>query len=78
MQGAFSDITQKDWKRACIKLGLKVDCSRGKGSHFLVKHPETNAKYTIQQDLHKFLNIKIFKKMMQWGFTEADIWNALK
>jgi predicted RNA binding protein YcfA (HicA-like mRNA interferase family) len=77
MQGKFSDINQKDWKRACKKLGLEVDCSRGKGSHFLVRHPRTNAKYTIQKDLHKFINMKIFKKMLEWGFEEKKIWDAL-
>jgi len=78
MQGNFSDIKQNDWIRACKKLGLEVDCSRGKGSHCLIKHPQTNAKYTLQKDLHKFINLKIFKKMMEWGFDEGKIWEALK
>jgi len=76
--GRFSDLKQKDWIKACIKLGLEVDTKRGKGSHCLIKHPHTNRKYTIQSHLHKFLNIKIFKKMLEWGFEEDDIWNALR
>ncbi len=78
MQGGFSDLKQLDWLRACKKLGLEVDCRRGSGSHCLVKHPKTGAKYTIQHNLHKFLNMKIFKKMMEWGFQESVIWDALK
>ena len=64
--------------RACEKLGLCVDSSFGKGSHVRIIHPQTDAKYTIQHGLHKFINIKIFKKMMEWGFEEEQIWEALR
>ena len=62
---------------ACRKLGLIIDCGFGKGSHVRVTHPKTHAKYTIQYKLHKFINMKIFKKMMEWGFDEEQIWEAL-
>jgi len=75
---SFSDITQSQWIKACRKLGLTVEGDSGNGSHVLVKHPSTQAKYTIQHKLHKFINIKIFKKMMEWGFEEEQIWDALK
>jgi len=75
---SFSDITQLQWIKACRKLGLIVDYGFGKGSHVRVEHPQTKAKYTIQYNLHKFINIKIFKKMMEWGFEEEQIWDALK
>lgn len=78
MQGGFSDLKQRDWLRACKKLGLIVDCTRGSGSHCLIKHPKTNAKYTIQYKLYKVINMRIFKKMMDWGFRETEIWEALK
>jgi predicted RNA binding protein YcfA (HicA-like mRNA interferase family) len=74
---SFSDITQAQWLSACIKLGLIVDKKSGKGSHALIKHPNIGHKYTIQKNLHKFINIKIFKKMLEWGFEEEDIWKAL-
>ncbi|MFH0951300.1 MAG: hypothetical protein V1765_02385 [bacterium] len=74
---SFSDITQSQWHKACLKLGLTVETKHGKGSHLLVQHPHTQHKYTIQKDLHKFINIKIFKKLLEWGFKEDDIWNAL-
>ena len=75
---SFSDITQSQWIKACLKLKLTIESNSGKGSHVLVKNPNTQAKYTIQYKLHKFINIKIFKKMMEWGFEENQIWEALK
>lgn len=74
---SFSDLKQSDWIKTCRRLGLNVETNRGKGSHCLIKHPKTGHKYTIQRHLHKFINIKIFKKMLDWGFEEDDIWNAL-
>ena len=74
---SFSDITQSQWIKACKKLGLLVEIGFGKGSHVRVSHQNTGSKYTIQHNLHKFINMKIFKKMMEWGFEEEDIWNAL-
>ncbi|MFH1890163.1 MAG: hypothetical protein ABIJ91_01165 [Candidatus Kuenenbacteria bacterium] len=74
---SFSDITQLQWIKSCRKLGMVVETKHGKGSHVLVKHPKTGHKYTIQSNLHKFVNIKIFKKMLEWGFEEEKIWNAL-
>lgn len=75
---SFSDITQSQWIKACTKLGLEVETDKGNGSHILVRHPKTNSKYTIQYNLHKFLNIKIFKKMLEWGFEEEQVWKSLK
>ena len=75
---SFSDITQSQWIKACEKLGLIIESKHGKGSHVLVKHPKTEHKYTIQNNLHKFINMKIFKKMVEWGFEEETIWDALK
>ena len=75
---SFSDITQTQWIKACLKLGLHVEMDHGKGSHVLVVHPHTQSKYTIQYHLHKYINIKVFKKMREWGFDEEQIWEALK
>lgn len=75
---SFSDITQARWIRAGRKLGLIVETDFGKGSHVRITHPATQNKYTIQYNLHKFINIKIFKKMLEWGFTEEQVWESLK
>jgi len=64
--------------KACRKLGLIVETEFGKGSHVRILNPKTQSKYTIQHSLHKFINIKIFKKMLEWGFEENDIWENLK
>ncbi|OGE81624.1 MAG: hypothetical protein A2826_01800 [Candidatus Doudnabacteria bacterium RIFCSPHIGHO2_01_FULL_43_23] len=74
---SFSSIKQNDWIKACKKLGLEVSTSSGKGSHCLVKHPRDGRKYTIQKELHKILNQKVFKKLESWGFSESQIWQAL-
>ncbi len=75
---SLADITQKDWVRACRKLGLVIDTKRGKGSHVLVKHPTDGRKYTIQSDLHKFINMKIFHKLIEWGYAEDQISEVLR
>lgn len=75
---SLSDITQKDWIRACCKLGLQVETKYGKGSHVLVKHPLNGMKYTIQHDLHRIINVKIFSKLKQWGFSEEQIDEVLR
>jgi predicted RNA binding protein YcfA (HicA-like mRNA interferase family) len=75
---SFSDLTQGDWIHACRRLGLTVDTRGGKGSHVLIEHPATHKKYTIQRHLHKYINIKIFKHLQEWGYTEDQLWEALR
>jgi predicted RNA binding protein YcfA (HicA-like mRNA interferase family) len=74
---SLSDIKQKDWLKACNKLGLEVNKKAGKGSHALVKSPVSGAKYTIQNHLYPIANIQIYKKLLEWGFSEEEIDNAL-
>lgn len=74
---SLSDIKQKDWIRACKKLGLEVNKRAGKGSHCLVKSPTSGAKYTIQHKLYPIANIQIYKKMLEWGYSEEEIDKAL-
>ncbi|MEK7665580.1 MAG: hypothetical protein AAB337_01725 [Patescibacteria group bacterium] len=75
---SLADVTQKDWIRACLKLGLRVETKYGKGSHVLVCHPMEGMKYTLQRDLHRLINIKIFNQLKKWGFNEEEILNALR
>lgn len=77
MQG-LSDVKQRDWIRACRKLGLDVDCSKGKGSHCLILRPGTPDRYTLQKNLYKIVNEKIFRQMVRWGFAENQIETALR
>ena len=75
---SLSDVKQSDWIRASRKLGLLVETDRGKGGHILVKHPGNGSKYTVQSDLHKIINLKILKQLKQWGFTEEQVFDALR
>jgi predicted RNA binding protein YcfA (HicA-like mRNA interferase family) len=74
---SLADLNQNDWVRASRKLGLTANSKSGKGSHLLIKHPSDSRKYTIQRHLHKAINRKIFKKLLEWGFTDEQIWEAL-
>lgn len=74
---SLSNIKQKNWLKACKKLGLEVNKSAGKGSHALVKSPSSGSKYTIQNHLYPIANLQIYKKLLEWGFTEEEIDNAL-
>jgi len=48
----------------------------GRAVTFLLNIQKQNTN--IRYNLHKFLNIKIFKKLLEWGFEEEEIWDALK
>jgi hypothetical protein len=48
----------------------KISSWGGIASHF-------DKQYTLQRKLHKFINIKIFKKLLEWGFEESAIMEAL-
>jgi hypothetical protein len=74
---SLSDIKQADWIRACKKLDLEVNTKSGKGSHCLIKSPRSGDKYTIQSKLFNIVNLKIYKKLLEWGFTEEEIDKAL-
>lgn len=42
---SLSDITQRQWLRACAKLGMVIKENVGKGSHVTVMNPRTGARY---------------------------------
>lgn len=74
---SFSGLNQKDWIRACKKLGLEVSTKHGKGSHCRVYHPKNGRPLTIQNKLHKYISIEIYKVLLGWGFSEEEIQDAL-
>jgi hypothetical protein len=74
----FSGLRYRDWMRACEKLGLTTDSSKGKGNHCKVCHPSTGKCFTLQKHIHRFISVRYFKKLLEWGFKEEDIWRALK
>lgn len=74
-----TDLNQKQWKKACKKLGLVVDTKSGKGSHIRVCHPSGKLRpLTIPYKPHKFISISIYKTLMEWGYEESEIDNALR
>ena len=74
---SLADLTQKDWIRACERLGLLVQTNHGKGSHVLVVSVDGQRKYTVQFKLNKIINQKIFRLLQTWGFSEDQIWDKL-
>jgi len=76
---SITDLTQKQWIKACKKLGLIVDTKKGKGSHVRVSHPSGGLHpLTIPNKTHKMLSIALYKSLLEWGFGEEEIDKALK
>lgn len=75
---SFTSLSQKQWGKACKKLGLTVDKKKGKGSHWRVTGGKGTRPMTLPSDCHKFISIDIYKTLLRWGFTEEQIDDALK
>lgn len=81
----LGNITQSDWAKAGIRLGLNVSTKGGKGSHIVIRnHKYSNPSNiesliaTVQRNLGKIHNQTIFKHFLEHGIPEDDIWKALK
>lgn len=74
---SLTNITQRKWVNACIRLKLVVDKKRGKGSHYRVINPVNNRKTILPHNCHKYINLEIYKTLLEWGFTEEEIDDAL-
>ena len=75
---SLTDLTQKRWVKALKKLGLEVDKKKGKGSHYRVHNPRNGKYTTLPAHCHKFTSLAIYKQLLEWGFTEQEIDNALR
>jgi hypothetical protein len=73
----LTNITQKKWAKACIRLGLEVDKKKGKGSHYRIINPVNHRKQTLPSDCHKFISLEIYKTLLEWNINEEDIDKAL-
>lgn len=80
LKSLSSDISQKQWLKACKKLGLKVDKIAGHGSHAIVKCPQNpiGRPITIQNHINRLISVEIYKSLKNLGFSEEDIDKALK
>ncbi|PIQ91570.1 MAG: hypothetical protein COV70_03020 [Parcubacteria group bacterium CG11_big_fil_rev_8_21_14_0_20_39_22] len=86
----IKNLKQRDWIKACERLGLHVLTSHGKGSHCAVYKNNTCPPgdssccvVTIPHNLYSQIQRDIFKKILSYGlkeqkYSEEDIWIALK
>jgi len=81
---SLDGVTQKNWESAADRLGLSFSYCYGKGSHAVIRDPQypdpadiRGLIVTVQKNLYKQANRSIFKKLIDWGISEDDIWKAL-
>ncbi len=81
----IGNIKKKEvWIRAAEKLGLKVTQPKGGSSHYAIRLPGyenwdikghiSNVYDPIRKDISQI----VFKKILDNGYNEDDIWRALK
>ena len=82
---SLNNIRQSDWEKAGKRLDLDVFRYYGKGDHYVIRDPAypDPSDYrglitTVDKDLNKVSNQKIFKQILNHGIPEDDIWRALK
>jgi hypothetical protein len=81
----MNNIKQSDWIKAGYALGLRVVKSPSGTSHTITfrdpKNPDDNSLKslitTVQVNLFKQANQAIFKKVIDFGIEEDEIWKAL-
>ena len=81
----LGNIKKKEiWINAAIDLGLKVTQPKGGSSHYALRFPDyenwdikgfiSNVYDPVRRDISE----AIFKKLLDKGFLEDDIWKALR
>ncbi len=83
-------LKQKDWVKACERLGLWVAEGGGRGSHVAIYNEENcdrsnrdNLVLTVQKHLTPNIQTDKLKQLVAYGleskkYTEIDVWKALK
>ncbi|OHA73668.1 MAG: hypothetical protein A2940_01785 [Candidatus Wildermuthbacteria bacterium RIFCSPLOWO2_01_FULL_48_29] len=75
---------KEDWIRAAGKLGLQVTQPKGGSSHYALRFPgyeKSDMKgfiSNVYDPLRKDISEAVFKKLLDNGYSEDDIWKALK
>ncbi len=75
---------KKVWIRAAKSLGLEVTQPKGGSSHYAIRLPgydiwDVKGVVSVVYDpMRKDINEIVFKKLLDSGFKEDDIWKALK
>lgn len=81
----LNNINQSDWIKAAKKLGLRVVYSKSGTSHTVTLRDPNNLIddnlnsliTTLQVNLYKEANRSIFKRIIDFGVSEDDLWEAL-
>lgn len=75
----ITNLTQKDWLKACKRLGMEIDTKSGKGSHARVYNPSGNFRpQTIPNHMNKYISLELYKTLLMWGFSEEQIDKSVK
>ncbi len=76
--------TPQEWLKASERLGLRTSRSTGGTSHCTIRDPKNvndndprSLISTVQKNLYKQSNERIFKQILASGIAEDDIWKAL-
>ena len=76
--------TPQEWLKASEKLGLRTTRSTSGTSHCTIRDPKNldnndpkSLIATIQKNLYKQSNQRIFKQIIDFGIGEDDLWKAL-
>jgi hypothetical protein len=76
--------TPQEWLKVAEKLSLRTAKSTGGTSHCTIRDPKNldnndpkSLIATIQKNLYKQANQRIFKQIIDFGIVEDDIWKAL-
>ncbi len=81
----LNNIKQSDWIKAAEVLGLSAVKSTSGSSHtYNIRDPQNPNREdvrglisTVQINLYKQANQKIFKRFIAFGIAEDEIWKAL-
>lgn len=83
-KGGLNNIKQSDWIKLADKLGLSMTKPSGGTSHTVtIRDPKMDADdsrsaiTTVQVNLFKQANLAIFKRLLDFGIAEDQIWFAL-
>jgi hypothetical protein len=86
----IKNLKQKDWLKACERLGLWVAEGGGKGSHVAVycevdcnRSNSNNLVLTVQKHLTPNIQTDKLKQLVAYGqhsgaYSEDDVWRALR
>ena len=79
------NIQKKEvWIRAASELGLRVTMPKGGSSHVTIRFPGfenwdmKGVVSTVYDPMRKDISEAVFKKLLDKGYNEDDIWKALK